>query len=312
MGLQVTHSGLRHRLSGRCGFVLHKLFQEDLAWILQVGVHPHGKACRCSCFKSRWTKHWNLILNVLRWPLFRSKSTSRIMDGRLKLQDPGPDHVCASAHCGTDSTMCWKHSSRDLCPYWLESITQVLQFFQLHMIWISLSIASLRMLDWCLVMMSAEYNDVIALIQKPVLLQGVVSCLWKGWTWCTITLRYKIIKINNHSSGIHTQSDHQQQLEALIRGRMDPCFHAAIHTLHQKPRLSDWTRLDHYGAALVSLCELQVHFPLLSWQESSAAVAHLLQGSMCSELRRSEMGFCISWLWWVIMWVTLSLWCVSS
>ncbi len=45
-----------------------------------------------------------------------------------------------------------------------------------------------------------------------------------------------------------------------------------------------------YFPILVSLCELQPPFPVLSWQErhpvwSSAAVAHLLQGSTCCAFR---------------------------
>ncbi len=45
-----------------------------------------------------------------------------------------------------------------------------------------------------------------------------------------------------------------------------------------------------YCPILVSLCELLPPFPVLSWQErhsvwSSAAVAHLLQGSMCCAFR---------------------------
>ncbi len=47
-----------------------------------------------------------------------------------------------------------------------------------------------------------------------------------------------------------------------------------------------------YCPILVSLCELQPPFPVLSWQErhqvwSSAAVAHLLQGSTCCAFRDS-------------------------
>ncbi len=45
-----------------------------------------------------------------------------------------------------------------------------------------------------------------------------------------------------------------------------------------------------YCPILVSLCELYPPYPVLSWQEqhqvwSSAAVAHLLQGSMCCAFR---------------------------
>ncbi len=53
-----------------------------------------------------------------------------------------------------------------------------------------------------------------------------------------------------------------------------------------------------YCPILVSLCELYPPFPVLSWQEcypvwSSAAVAHLLQGSTC----------CATW---VVIWVSVA------
>ncbi len=80
---------------------------------------------------------------------------------------------------------------------------------------------------------------------------------------------------------------------------MDPCFHvlytkfwpfhlnvAAEIETHQTRQLF----LIFYCPTLVSLCELYPPFPVLSRQErhtewSSAAVAHLLQGSTCCAFR---------------------------
>ncbi len=67
-----------------------------------------------------------------------------------------------------------------------------------------------------------------------------------------------------------------------------------IWILQQKSRLirSGNVFPIFYCPVLVSLCELYPPFPVLSWQErhpvwSSAAVAHLLQGSMCCVFRDS-------------------------
>ncbi len=94
---------------------------------------------------------------------------------------------------------------------------------------------------------------------------------------------------------------HHHQPEPLRQGRMDPCFHvlyakfwsyhlnvaAEIKTHQTRQRFSIF-----YCPILVSLCEL--YFPVLSWQErhpvwSSAAVAHLLQGSTCCAFRDGSL-----------------------
>ncbi len=89
------------------------------------------------------------------------------------------------------------------------------------------------------------------------------------------------------------------KLEPLRQGRMDPCFHVLyskfwpyIWMLQQKSRLIRPGNVFtiFYCPVLVSLCELYPLFPVLIWQErhpvwSSAAGAHLLQGSTCCVFR---------------------------
>ncbi len=92
---------------------------------------------------------------------------------------------------------------------------------------------------------------------------------------------------------------HHNQPEPLRQGRMDPCFHvlyakfwpyhlnvaAEVETHQTRQRFSIF-----YCPIMVSLCELYPPCAVLSWQErhpvwSSAAGAHLLQGSMCCVFR---------------------------
>ncbi len=96
-----------------------------------------------------------------------------------------------------------------------------------------------------------------------------------------------------------TPLHHHHQPEPLRQGRMDPCFHvlytkfwlyhlnaAEIKTHQIRQRLTIF-----YCPILVILCELYPPCAALSWQErhpvcsSSAAGAHLLQGSTCCAFR---------------------------
>ncbi len=92
---------------------------------------------------------------------------------------------------------------------------------------------------------------------------------------------------------------HHHQPEPLRQSRMDPCFHVLytkfwpyIWMLQQKSRLIRPGNVFpiFYYPILVSMCEFWPLFPVLNWQErhpvrSSAAVAHLLQGSTCCAFR---------------------------
>ncbi len=92
---------------------------------------------------------------------------------------------------------------------------------------------------------------------------------------------------------------HHHQPEPLRQCGMDPCFHvlytkfwpyhlnvaAEIETHQTRQRFPIF-----YCPILESLCKLYPPFPVLSWQEwhpvwSSAAEAHLLQGSTCCVFR---------------------------
>ncbi len=91
-----------------------------------------------------------------------------------------------------------------------------------------------------------------------------------------------------------TPLHHQYQPEPLRRGRMDPCFHVRYakfwpYHLNVTAEIETHQTRQRFSNLLLSrlwwvLCELYPPFPVLNWQErhpvwSSAAVAHLLQGS---------------------------------
>ncbi len=92
---------------------------------------------------------------------------------------------------------------------------------------------------------------------------------------------------------------HQHQPEPLRQGRTDPCFHVLyakywpyIWMLQQRSRLVRPGNVFtiFYCPVWVSLCELYPPCAVLIWPErhpvwSSAAGAHLLQGSTCCTFR---------------------------
>ncbi len=90
-----------------------------------------------------------------------------------------------------------------------------------------------------------------------------------------------------------TPLHHHQQPEPLRQGRMDPCFHVLYAKFWlEKSRLIRPGNIFPilYCLMLVILCELYPPFPVLSRQDrhpvwSSAAGAHLLQGSTCCVFR---------------------------
>ncbi len=94
---------------------------------------------------------------------------------------------------------------------------------------------------------------------------------------------------------IPTPLHHHQQPEPLRQGMIDPCFHVCIKfwpyiwMSQQKSRPGNVFTI-FYCPVLVILCELYPPCAVLIWQErhpvwSSAAGAHLLQGSMCCVFR---------------------------
>ncbi len=97
-----------------------------------------------------------------------------------------------------------------------------------------------------------------------------------------------------------TPLHHHLQPEPLRQGRMDPCLYvlyAKFLTLPSECCSRNWDSSDQTTLfqssivlILLSLCELYPPCAVLSWQErhpvwSSAAVAHLLQGSTCCAFR---------------------------
>ncbi len=88
---------------------------------------------------------------------------------------------------------------------------------------------------------------------------------------------------------------HHQQPEPLRQGMMDPCFHVLYTKFWPYIWMQQKSRLIRPGKVfpiLVSRCELYPPCPVLIWPErhpvwSSAAGAHLLQGSMCCVFRDS-------------------------
>ncbi len=95
-----------------------------------------------------------------------------------------------------------------------------------------------------------------------------------------------------------TSLHHHHQPEPLRQGRVDVDVNMWIHVLYANfwpyhlnvAAEIETHQIRHFSnlllPILVSLCDLLPPFPVLSWQErhpvwSSAAVAHLLQGSTC-------------------------------
>ncbi len=83
-----------------------------------------------------------------------------------------------------------------------------------------------------------------------------------------------------------TLLNHHQQPEPLRQGRMIHAF--MFFTPNSDPTI--WMSQQKSRLILVILCELYPTCPVLSWQErhpvwSSAAEAHLLQGSTCCVFR---------------------------
>ncbi len=96
-----------------------------------------------------------------------------------------------------------------------------------------------------------------------------------------------------------TPLHHHQQLEPLRQGRMDPCFHVLyakfwLYHLNVAAEIKTHQTGNVFPIfncpILSSLCELYPPCPVLSWHErhpvwSSAAGAHLFQGSTCCVFR---------------------------
>ncbi len=132
------------------------------------------------------------------------------------------------------------------------------------------------------------------------------TVVMKGWTWSATILR--LWRLNDAQLVLRgpkcakkispTPLHHHHQPELLKQGRMDPCFHVLyaklwlyhLNAAEIKTRLIRERFPIFYCPILVILCELYPPCPVLSWQErhpvwSSAAGAHLLQGSMCCAFR---------------------------
>ncbi len=137
---------------------------------------------------------------------------------------------------------------------------------------------------------------------------------YSGRLWCLNDAQL-VLKGPKCAKKIFPTPLHHHQPEPLRQSRMDPCFHD-LYTKFWPYHLNVTVEIEihqtrqcfpiFYCPILVSLCELLPLFSVLSWPErhpvwSSAAVAHLLQGSMCC----AEMVFCKSWLKLLIFWVTV-------
>ncbi len=151
----------------------------------------------------------------------------------------------------------------------------------------------LSFVTWCIILLEVAIRRWVHCSHKGMNGQQQYS----GSLWClnNAQLVLKGPKCTKKISS--TPLHHHQQPEPLRQGTIDPCFHV-LYAKFWPSECRSRKRLIRPGNAftifycpiLVSLCELLTPFPVLSWQErhpvwSSAAVAHLLQGSTCCVFR---------------------------
>ncbi len=116
---------------------------------------------------------------------------------------------------------------------------------------------------------------------------------------------------------------HHHHPEPLRQGRMDPCFHvlyakfwpyhlnvvADIETHQTRQRFFQSSIVQFWWACVN--CSLRFLFLA---DRSGTRCGLLLLEPICFRVRRvvrSEMVFCIPWLWWVVIWVTQLYRCLS-
>ncbi len=224
---------------------------------------------------------------------------------------------------GIDSSRCWKHSSEILVHIGVIVSRSFCRFVGCtSMMWISRSTTSQRC---SIRLRSGDCGGHLSNVNSSscsrnqsemiwALWDGALSC-WisedgytvviKGWTWSATIIRqavaFKRCSIGTKCAKKISLTPLHHQPEPLRQGRMDPCFHvfyakfwpyhlnvaAEIEThLAIQPTFFQSTIVQFWWACVN--CSLR--FPVFSWQEqnpvwSSAAVAHLLQGSTCCAFR---------------------------